>query len=84
MKYKCVPVRLIVAMFMADKYNKVMCMDLKKNLHTKTWILNIIDPARRFSVARLEFSKEEIMQNIYLMWISYFGEPRKFLCNNGG
>ena len=39
-----------------------------------------------YFAARLIKTKrsEEIICNIFLMWISYFGTPKRFLCENGG
>merc|ERR1712215_103609 len=61
-------------------------MDLKEYVHNKYWILHLIDSATRYSVATLITTKhqDEILRNIYLMWISYFGYPKKFLSDNGG
>ena len=78
--------RPIVGMPLADKFNQVVCMDLKEHIHNESWILHMIDSATRYSVACLIKTKhqDEIVRNIYLMWIAYFGAPRKFLSDNGG
>ena len=71
---------------LADKFNQVVCMDLKEYKHNESWILHLIDSATRYSAACLVRTKhqDEIIRNIYLMWISYFGHPHKFLSDNGG
>ena len=85
-KYKRAPLRPVVGMPLADKLNQVVCMDLKEHIHNESWILHLIDSATRYSAASLVFSKrqDEIIRNVYLMWISYFGAPLKFLSDNGG
>ena len=85
-KYKKAPLRPIVGMRLADKFNQVVCMDLKEYIHNKCWILHLIDSATRYSAATLITTKhqDEILRNIYLMWISYFGYPCKFMSDNGG
>ena len=86
MKHKRAPLRPVVGMPLAEKFNQVVCMDLKEHVHNESWILHMIDSATRYSAACLVFSKkqDEIIRNIYLMWISYFGAPNKFLSDNGG
>ena len=85
-KYKKAPLRPVVGLPLADRFNQVVCMDLKEYVHNKYWILHLIDSATRYSVAALITTKhqDEILSNIYLMWISYFGHPKKFLSDNGG
>ena len=85
-KYKRAPLRPVVGLPLADRFNQVVCMDLKEYIHNKVWILHLIDGATRYSAASLITTKhqDEILRNIYLMWISYFGYPRKFMSDNGG
>ena len=85
-KYKKASLRPVVGLPLANIFNHVVCMDLKEYVHNKTWILHIIDSSTRYSAARLIHTKkdEEIVKNIYLMWIAYFGSPVKFLADNGG
>ena len=85
-KYRSPKFPPIVGMPLADKFNQVVCMDLKEHKHNESWILHMIDSATRYSVACLIKTKhqDEIVRNIYLMWIAYFGAPRKFLSDNGG
>ena len=83
---KKAPLKPIVGLSLANKFNQVVCMDLKEYKHNESWILHLIDSATRYSAACLVTTKhqDEIIQNIYLMWISYFGHPHKFLSDNGG
>ena len=80
------PLRPVVGMPLSDKFNQVVCVDLKEFVHNESWILHLIDSATRYSMACLVFSKQkdEIVENIYRMWIAYFGAPKKFLSDNGG
>ena len=61
-------------------------MDLKDYIQNKIWILHQIDAATRYSVACLDSTKhqDKIIRKVYLIWISYFGTPIKFLSDNGG
>ena len=85
-KYKKPPLRPIVGLPLADKFNQVVCMDLKEYVHNKYWILHLIDSATRYSAAALITTKhqDEIIRKVYLIWIGYFGYPQKFMSDNGG
>ena len=79
------PLRPVVGLNLANNFNEVVCMDLKEDVHNGSWILHLIDAATRYSAACLINTKhqDEIMSQIYLMWIAYFGCPCKFLSDNG-
>ena len=83
---KKAPLKPIVGLPLADRFNQVVCMDLKEYKHNELWILHLIDSATRYSAACLITTKhqDEVLRNIYLMWISYFGYPHRFLSDNGG
>ena len=83
---KRAPLKPIVALPLSDRFNQVVCMDLKEYKHNEIWILHLIDSATRYSAACLITTKhqDEVLRNIYLMWISYFGCPQTFLSDNGG
>lgn len=82
---KCAPLDPVAALPMADKFNQVMCTDVKEHIHNKTGILHMTDSATRYSAACLvSFKRQEICAKIYQMSIVYFGAHRKFLCNNIG
>ena len=61
-------------------------MDLKEFQHNRKWILHLIDTYSRYSAASLITTKNqnEVLRQIYMIWIKYFGTPRKFLSDNGG
>jgi hypothetical protein len=71
---------------LSERFNEVVCMDLKEFEHNKTWILHIIDSATRYSAACLINTKKKdvIVARIFQTWICYFGAPKKFLTDNGG
>ena len=86
MKLRRPPLQPVVGLPMANRFNDVVCMDLKEHIHNKSWILHIIDSATKYSAACLISSKQQdvIVRCIYLNWICHFGSPRKFLTDNGG
>lgn len=80
------PPRPVVGLALGNRFNDTVCLDLKEYQHNQCWILHLIDTSTRYSAARLIKTKksEEIIRNIFLMWISYFGAPKRFLSDNGG
>lgn len=83
-EYKKPPPRPVVGLPLATKFNEVVAMDLKMlNGH---WALHLIDHLSRYSAATFISSKkpEIIIRAIFKIWISVFGPPSKFLCDNGG
>ena len=78
--------RPVVGLPLGTDFNQVVCMDLKEVEHNKTWFLHLIDSVTRYSQACLVHTKhqDEIIRQIYRIWISDFGCPKKFLSNNGG
>ena len=78
--------RPIVCMPLSDKFNGVVCMDLKEHIHNKSWIFHLIDSATKLSAALLINNKETetICQAMFSGWITYFGCPGMFLSDNGG
>ena len=85
-KYRKAPLKPAVSLPLADTFNKVVCLDLKEFKHNKVWILHLIDAATRYSAARLITTKDKdvVMNEIFNMWIGYFGKPKKFMSDNGG
>ena len=85
-EYRKAPLRPAVGLPLADKFNEVVCMDLKEYHHNSIWILHFIDAATRYSAAVLIKSKkrEVVVGQIFRIWIAYFGCPRKFFSDNGG
>ena len=85
-KYKPAPLKPVVGLPMSQKFNETVCMDLKEFIHNKLWILHIIDSSTRYSAARMisTKAKEVVVQNIFMMWICYFGRPKRIMSDNGG
>ena len=85
LKYRKAPLKPVVGLPLATKFNEVVCMDLKEIEHRKTWILHLIDAATRYSAGCLIRTKrkEVVVGYIFRMWIAYFGSPRKFFSDNG-
>ena len=83
-EYKRPSPRPVVGLPLATKFNEVVAMDLK--MIDDQWVLHLIDHVSRFSAASFVSSKkpEEIVHKIFDKWISVFGPPTKFLCDNGG
>ena len=88
----------MVSLPMAEKFNDVVAMDLKKisadntwGLHLNeslenTWILHLIDVATRYTAACIirTKQKEVVVSKIFQIWVAYFGCPTKFHSDNGG
>ena len=72
-----------VCLPLADKFNELVCMDLK--MIDNTWVLHCIDYLTRFSAAHVLKNKsaEEIIEKFSLIWISVFGPPENILSDNG-
>jgi len=70
---------------MAERFNQTVALDLKF-LETNEMVLHCIDLLTRFSAAIIvkNKTKEEIVNNFFLIWISIFGPPEQTLCDNGG
>ena len=83
-EFRKAPPRPIVAMPLANSFNEVVAMDLKK--FKGRWVLHLIDHLTRFSAASYVSSKEpqEIIKKIFKIWVAVFGPPRKFLSDNAG
>ena len=58
-KYKKAFSKPIVGFPVADKFNSVVCMDLKEVQKHKVWILHLIDTATRYSAACLISDKKK-------------------------
>ena len=84
--YKPAPLKPAVGLPLASNFNDVVCMDLVEFEHNKKWILHLIDASSRYSAATLIHTKhkDEIVKQIFRVWIAYFGCPRKFMSDNGG
>ena len=85
-KFKRPPLRPIVSMPLGKHFNDTVTLDLKEHVHNESWVLHLIDCFSRYSAARIIKSKKQevIIKEIFLMWISYFGPPNRFMSDNGG
>lgn len=83
MKYKCLP-SYLVHMPLADNFNQLVCIDLNGYVYEKSWILHMIVSVTKYYASCLISSKlqDEIVQDVYLTQIAYFGEHKMFLSNN--
>ena len=86
-KYKKQYPRPVVAL-LETEFNAKVSMDLKQitDLPTKTWILHLVDSATRYTAAALikTKKKELVVEKIMMIWVAYFGAPRKFHSDCGG
>ena len=63
-----------------NRFIDTECQDLKEHWHNQYWSLHLIKVSTRYSAARLIKTKsEELICNIFLMWIPYFGPQSRFL-----
>ena len=85
-KYRKAPLRPAVGLPLAERFNELICMDLKEYEHNKIWILHIIDAFTKYSAACLIKTKHKdvVVGRIFAIWIAYFGSPRKLLSDKGG
>ena len=83
MKEKIIDHRPVVSFSLAKDFNTIV-MDLK--WYNGVLCLHLIDHMTRFSVAVFIHTKkkEEIIGNIFKMWILLFAFPKKILSDNGG
>ena len=58
-QYKKPPLRPIVSLPLAQKFNQCVCMDLKEFKHNKVWILHLIDAATIYYAACLINTKKK-------------------------
>ena len=84
-RYKKRKPRPVVGLPMATDCNQALAMDLI-TYQQGTWILHLIDLFSQYSVACVRHSKKQdvIVDAIMKIWISYFGQPKRFLADNGG
>ena len=74
----------VVAAPLATEFNDVVAMDIK--VYKNTCILHLINHVTMFSAAAIVKlkEKEEIIKNIFKIWISIYGPPLKYFSDNGG
>ena len=78
------PLRPIVCMPMASKFNECVAIDLKA--WNKKYFLVMVDIATRFCQATVINNKmpSTIIRGLFKCWIALFGAPDKLLSDNGG
>ena len=83
--YKKTPLRPTGGLPLASEFHHTVAMDLI-TIQQGVWILHMIDVFSRYSVACVRRSKKpsSIIDAILKTWISYFGQPQRFLADNGG
>ena len=84
-RFKKTPPVPVVSLPISTTFNEAVSMDLIVVKQGK-YILHLIDMFTRYSAACVRNSKrqEVIVDAIMKVWISYFGQPGKFLADNGG
>ena len=82
--YKRPFLKPVIAAPLATEFNDVVAMDIK--VYKNTCILHLINHVTMFSAAAIVKSKqeEEIIKNIFKIWISIYGPPLKYFSDNGG
>ena len=83
-RYKQPKLRPAVSFSLAKDFNDAIAMDLK--WCNGVLCLRLIDHMTRFSATAVIHTKEkeEVVDNIFKMWISLFGCSKKILSDNGG
>ena len=84
-RYKRRSLKPVVSLPLASEFNQTVAMDLI-TYEKGVWILHLTDLLSRYSVACVRRSKKQdvMVDAIMKIWISYFGQPRWFLADNGG
>ena len=83
-RYKQLELRPAVSFSLAKDFNDTIAMDLK--WCNGVLCLHLIDHMTRFNAAAVIHTKkkEEVVDNVFKMWISLFVCPKKILSDNGG
>ena len=84
-KYRKPKPKPIISFPKADKFNKVVSMDLKEVQKGKLWILHLVDDATNYiAVAIIKDKKKNIVvDKIFKIWLTYFGASKKFHSDYG-
>ena len=82
--YKKAPPRPVVGMPLSSDFNHTVAMDLIT--FDEKWVLHLIDTFSRYSQGEVVKSKDKdvIADALLKAWVSHFGQPRRFLADNGG
>ena len=83
-RFKRPPARPVVSLPLATTFNDTVAMDIK--FYHGTPLLHLIDCCTRFSMTAALTSKHAkvVVENIFKLWITIFGCPKRFLSDNGG
>ena len=86
LKYRKPKPRPVVFFPKGQRFNDVVCLDLKEVVNNKLWMLHLVDCATRYTVACLIDTKRKdlVVTRIFQTWISYFGSPVKIHSDCGG
>lgn len=82
--YKKAPPRPVVGMPLSSDFNHTVAMDLIT--FDEKWVLHLIDTFARYSQGEVVKSKDKdvIADALLKAWVSHFGQPQRFLADNGG
>ena len=86
-KYKKPKPKPIVSFPLAKTFTETVALDLKEWKSNPTvWFLHIIDHLTRFSASCIIKTKrkEQIIKQVFRIWVSIFGSPKILLVDNGG
>ena len=84
-RYKKPKPKPVVGLPRGQTFNDTVAMDLK-TLSNNVHILYMIDTVTRYSAAKIIYNKrkETIVDGLCCGWISIFGNPKRFMADNGG
>ena len=84
-RYRRRQLRPVVSIPLASEFNQTVAMDLI-TIEQGVWILHLIDLFSRYSAACVRRSKKQdvMIDAIMKIWISYFGQSKRYLADNGG
>ena len=84
-RYQRRKLKPIVSIPLASEFNETVEMDLI-TYEQGVWVLHLIDLFSRYSAACVVRSKKQevMIDAIMKIWISYFGQSKKYLADNGG
>ena len=84
LEYRKTPPKPVVGLPLATRFGQLVAMDLKQ--FGKVHLLHLIDHATRLSGGCVVRTKKPavIIRQIFQFWISIYGAPEAFLCDNGG
>ena len=84
-KYKKPKPKPILSFPLAKTFHETVALDMKEwKSNPKVWFLHILDHLTQFSASCVikTKQKEEIIKQVFRIWMSIFGSPKKFLVDN--